>query len=333
MSLNTQSILPKIDPDQLEKKIQNYKESGFLNIGFCCCVTKLIIATVFAISFSTTWYQKSTFSTQKYNQILLEYSPDWSSTVTILPENLQTESYLMSKKPDLVRLSLPVFENYNLFPGQNYTFVSYQLMNGSEIFLKYSTASNSSLGFYIIEGKYPFSYYTTRFYYEGPLNGNIYDRYIRYSNSPYGAVSYKFDTDGRIVYFIWESKNNQIVSANFSLALNIYDTNSDCLKSCNGVCDFKLTYGSNQIVLINPVDFLKNISSSSLTVTREFRFSTWFSLGLGLTGPFALITIAIFLNYLLLKFCNFLAKKNSYKLLKDVKLSSVSQEIKNSDSV
>lgn len=168
------------------------------------------------------------------------------------------------------------------------------------------------LGFYIIKGEDCFSNYNIRFYYRGPLNGNLFCKYSQYSNSPYGYVSYKFDGDDDNVYFIWESEDNQIVSANFSLALNVYDTISYRLQNCRGICDFNLSYGSKQVVLINSFDFLKNSTTSSFTVTRNFRFSTWFSLGLGLTAPFALTTILIFFYYLVLKFRKFYEAKRWY---------------------
>ena len=301
----------------LEKKIKNYKDGPLLNTATCFCFTSICIAAIFFIFVAFTSQTQENISTTRFHQNLFQYSPNWVSSMNILPSDPRVESYLMSQKPDLIRSPLPVLENYILYPGANYSFVLYDLMCGSEIFLKYSTASNSSLGFYIIKGKDSFSYYTTQYYYEGPLNGNFYSRYMQYSNSPYGSVSYSVENcnEGDSIYFVWESTKTQTLSANFSLAVNIYDTVSYRLQSCKGNCDFKLDYGSNQVALISPYEFLNNGTFSSVTMTQTKRFSTWLYLGLGISFPFALIATVLFAPYFILKISFFWNRKNLAKYL------------------
>jgi hypothetical protein len=305
----------------IEQKLKQYSNSGCPNTTVCCSCTSLLVAVIYIISVACTWQHSDTWLTARFGQVLVDYSPSWFAQVRVIPNDTRTQSFLLSEKPQAVFAPTTFYDQYTFSLNASYGYVGYKLLRDSEISMSYAAVPTFPLAFYIIDGA-DFEYWKNLWSRWGPLDGR-FDDPIQFSTSPYGAVNYTCQSQYlyrayQRVYFIWESTGDQggTVYSNFTLRPKIYDSVAHRLQQCTGTCDFILDYGSSQVVLVSPFNmFANDTQETSSSTIGTSRFSTWISLGVGLTAPLALLAFAFFAPYLWLRFRLHLVKQRLYKTL------------------
>jgi hypothetical protein len=305
----------------IEQKLEHYcSNGGSPATAVCCSCTALFVAVIYVISVACTWQHTDTYTAARFEQVLVDHSPSWFAQVHVVPQDTRTQSFLLSQLPAVVAAPSTFHDQY-VFPlNASYGYVDYTLLSGSKISMTYTSVPTFPLGFYMLPGR-DFERWQNDWARWGPNNGQP-KWPIEYSTSPYGAINYTTmpwypNRASQHLYFIWASTSSLAgtVYANFSLDVQVYDNVANRVRECQGTCDFNLDYGSAQVVLISPFNMFANGTQETISSTGISRFTTWFSLGLGITAPFALLAFAFSADYFWLRLKLWRVKKRLEKSL------------------